>query len=337
MNKQTQTNWVDFKALKQKLAIADVLQRFGVELESTSGVQLYGRCPLPQHAGDRDNATAFSVNTEKHCWRCITHCGAGNALELYALFSGKNPKDKAEFREVALEVQEWINGDIVSNDPVVVKPIKVDIAVAPPTPNKVLNFVIPTKVDIPFLTDEKQFPVALLEEFGIGWASKGMFSGRIVVPIHNINSELVGYAGRGIKDTDIAKKGRWRFPSQFSKGMELFNWHRLDLELVKKKGIIIVEGFWSALRWHQAGCPVVALMGRELTETQRKLIAGHARCVWLMLDNDEAGKEAAVKIAHTLAHFVFVKIINYPSGDESDNRVQPEDFTPDKLLGLIRG
>ena len=149
-------------------------------------------------------------------------------------------------------------------------PIKVDITVTSPQPNRVLSFTIPTKKDIPFLTEEKKFPIALLEEFGIGWASKGMFSGRVVVPIHNIYGELVGYAGRGIKQADIVKTGRWRFPSQFSKGVELFNWHRLNLKLVEKKGLIIVEGFWSALRFHQAGCPVVALMGSELTETQRK-------------------------------------------------------------------
>ena len=111
MNKHTQTTWVDFKTIKQKLAIADVLKRFGVELSSTSGHQHYSRCPLPLHAGDRDNETAFSVNTEKNCWRCATHCGGGNALELYALLAGKNPKNKAELRERwPLEVQEWING-----------------------------------------------------------------------------------------------------------------------------------------------------------------------------------------------------------------------------------
>ena len=60
-----------------------------------------------------------------------------------------------------------------------------------------------------------------------------------------------------------------------------------------------------------------------------------------MLDNDEAGRKATVKIAHTLARSVFVKIISYPSVEddsgEPDNRVQPEDFTPDELLELIRG
>jgi len=168
---------------------------------------------------------------------------------------------------------------------------------------------------------------------GIGWASKGVFSGRVVVPIHNPDGVLVAFAARGIQPVDIKIKGRWRFPSRFQKH-DLWNWHRLDFAQVRKKGLVVVEGFWSALRWYQAGYPVVALMGKELTDRQLELILKHTKqvkCIWLHLDNNDAGKAATTKVTMTLVRSVFVRLINYP---ENDEREQPEDYTPEELAKM---
>ena len=40
------------------------------------------------------------------------------------------------------------------------------------------------------------------KEFGIGYASTGFFGGRITIPIHNHNSELVGWTGRATKSKE---------------------------------------------------------------------------------------------------------------------------------------
>lgn len=109
--KTTQSTWVDYKALKSQISIIQVLQAFGIELPSQNGVQFYSPCHLPGHTGDRDNKHAFSVNSEKNCWRCITHCGSGNVIDLYAHLSNRDPSDKTVFREVAVEMQErFLNG-----------------------------------------------------------------------------------------------------------------------------------------------------------------------------------------------------------------------------------
>ena len=67
------SKWVDYKALKTKVNVLDVLRHFGIELKTTNGSQHYGICPLPCHAGDRDNPNAFSLNSQKNAWRCLTH------------------------------------------------------------------------------------------------------------------------------------------------------------------------------------------------------------------------------------------------------------------------
>ena len=329
--KNTNTTWVDYKDLKSKVNVSDVLRHFGIELPRQTGDQLYGCCPLPNHAGDGDNPNAFAVNTAKNVWRCITHCGSGNVIDLYAHLSGRNPSNKAVFRECAVEMQEKFLGG--SEPPASIPSKKKSAKPIPLEPNQPL--IIPplkVKADIPYLLEKKGFPLEFLRELGIGFCSKGMFSGRVVVPIHNGKGELLAYAGRGLKKEDIRKRGRWLLPKNFHKSLELFNLHRTREHDLEANGLVIVEGFWSTLRWHQTGYPAVGLMGSELSDTQLDLIAQTASRVWLMLDNDEAGQKAQAKIVPRLAGKVAVRIIPYP---DDTPLTQPEDFTTEELVQLL--
>ena len=326
------SKWVDYKALKTKVNVLDVLRHFGIELKTTNGSQHYGICPLPCHAGDRDNPNAFSLNSQKNAWRCLTHCGSGNVIDLYARLLDQDPSDKTVFRECAVEMQERFLGGVEtlpSNRPARTKS---PVESKPLEPNNPLKFTLNVKADIPYLLEEKKFPADFLTELGIGWVSKGMFSGRVVVPIHNEKGELVAYAGRGLKEADIIKRGRWLLPKSFHKSMELFNQHRAMECDLESDGLVVVEGFWSTLRWHQAGYPAVGLMGCDLSDYQLDCIASMTSKVWLMLDNDEAGQKALEKVVLKLAGKVAVRIVNYP--DDSPH-TQPEDFTTDELIQLL--
>ena len=332
--KTTKSTWVDFKALKSQISIIQVLEAFGVEIPSQDKEQFYSACVLPEHSGDRDNRHAFSVNTKKGCWRCITgaSCGSGNVIDLYARLSSRDPSDKTVFREVAVEMQErFLNGTSVStpfptsvskretpkplseNEPLTIRPLQL-------------------KHDIPYLLEEKKLPLDLLKECEIGFCNKGLFSGRVVVRLDNNKGELIGYAGRGLKEADIAKRGRWMLPSGFSKSLQLFNQHRAAPRVSDWDCLVVVEGFWSCLRWHMTGLPVVALMGSELSDQQLQGIVEMTDRVWLMLDNDNAGRKASEKILPRLADRIHVRRVQYP--DDVDH-LQPEDFTPDELLELI--
>lgn len=336
--KQKTGPWVDYKQLKKQVSIVEVLRHFHVEIPSDRSGQIYMACPLPNHAGDGDNQHAFSVNTGKNCWRCLTHCGSGNVLELFALFSDLNPKNRVELREAAVKMQEvFLHGDTTMQKPSQKTERRKEQKDKPLEPNSPLTFTLQTKPDIPYLLEEKRIPLETLKEFSVGFCSKGMFSGRVTLPIHNRKGDPVAYAGRGLKEADIKKRGRWLFPTSFRKSLELFNQHRLDPHDVAERGLVVVEGFWSAIRWHMAGYPVVGLMGCALSDAQLEQIAYLTDRVWLMLDNDEAGSKARQKVLTKLATSVSVRLINYPEkeNDDDPDRHQPEDFTPDELYQLI--
>lgn len=327
--------WIDYKQLKRDISISDVLAFHNITLENNGGDQLHGSCPLPGHEGDRDNRQAFSVSKAKNCWRCFSSCGSGNVISLHAMLTGRNPEDSAAFRSAAVELHEWLENEIASVSEQVSRCMEdpaPNYASDSIKPNEPLSFALQVKGDVPFLLEEKQFPAEIIKEFGLGWCAKGMFSGRIVVPIHNANDELVAYAGRGLKDNDIRKRGRWLLPKNFRKSLELFNQHRAVEMNIAEHGLVVVEGFWSAIRWHQAGQPAVALMGAELSEAQCKRIAELTDRVWLMLDRDNGGQSSAPKIVNRLANHVFVRLVSYPDGDD---RRQPESFTPEGLAALI--
>ena len=83
--------------------------------------------------------------------------------------------------------------------------------------------------------------------------------------------------------------------------------------------VIVVEGFFDALKVYQAGHPaVVALMGSSFSQRQSELLLSHFASVTLMLDGDQPGRRAAEVMAKLLRPKVRVNKVELPS------RVQPD-------------
>jgi len=59
----------DLARLRRVTSLAAVLVHYGIDgALRTRGDELVGRCPLPGHAGDRDNREAFRANIPKGLW-----------------------------------------------------------------------------------------------------------------------------------------------------------------------------------------------------------------------------------------------------------------------------
>lgn len=134
------------------------------------------------------------------------------------------------------------------------------------TPNPPLRFRL-EKLDRshPYLTDRGISQETVID-FGLGYftGEKGLMVGRIVIPIHNVNGELIAYCGRwpGDPPKDTPK---YKLPAGFKKSLELFNVDRAVKEPTDNP-LVIVEGFFDAINLHQHGCrKVVALMGSTMS------------------------------------------------------------------------
>ena len=145
--------------------------------------------------------------------------------------------------------------------------------------------------------------------------------GRLVIPIHNGDGELVAYCGRSVDQA----QPRYRVPPAFAKSEILFNMHRAGSG--GDHSVVVVEGFFDCMKVHQAGFrSVVALMGSALYEPQRHALRARFRHVILLLDGDATGRKASAVIAQKLRPHCHVRVVLLPDG------VQPDQL-PTKDIG----
>jgi DNA primase len=197
-------------------------------------------------------------------------------------------------------------------------------------PNKPLGFALDLDPGHPYLV-ERGVPGLMIQPFGLGYCGKGIMAGRLCIPIHNANGELVAYAGRWVgAEADLpAGEEKYKLPKGFHKSLELFNLHRVKA----CRHVIVVEGYFGALRLHSLRKPAVALMGSSMSDAQVTLLQEHCpdlRHVTVMLDGDEAGRSAAESVAVKLARHWWTRIVNLPDGSQPDT---VELDALDQLLG----
>lgn len=314
------TTWVDFKQLKADLAIEQVVAHYGVRLRRVGATELRGRCPLPAHTSRRSR-DSFAVNLARNVWSCRSlscmqargHRLGGNILDFVALMEG------CSIRDAALRLQQWSGA-------------APERFVAPRVsrPDPVASDNPPLRFALQYIDATHSYLTSrgvtrdTIRTFGIGfYTGKGLLHGRIVIPIHNASGELVAYAGRAID----GREPKYRFPAGFRKSLVLFNLHRAIA--TKARTVIVVEGFFDAIAVHQAGYPVVALMGSTISRHQVGLLSDHFDRVVLMLDGDDAGQLGAAAIERTLAGRMPARMITLPGA------TQPDQLTPAQLRQVL--
>ena len=177
-----------------------------------------------------------------------------------------------------------------------------------------LNFTL-TGIDYshPYLADRGIANETAIE-FGVGFYSgPGLMHGRLVIPIHNADGQLIAYCGRSVDQT----QPRYRLPPAFTKSQILFNMHRASGGV--EKSVVVVEGFFDCMKVHQASVrSVVGLMGSVLHEPQRQALLERFRQVTLLMDGDPAGRKASAVIAQKLRPHCSVRVILLPDGVQPD-------------------
>lgn len=197
------------------------------------------------------------------------------------------------------------------------------VAVNPP-----LRFTLPLVATHPYL--EERVPPGLVLQFGLGVCdpgSRSMMAGRCCVPIHNPTGELIAYAGRYLGDDP--KEPKWLLPKHFEKRYVLFNAHRV----AGASAVVLVEGFFDAIRLHGLGVPALALMGTSVLPEQLDVLGAlGVRRVGLMFDGDAEGQAAVSNAVEALAGVTYVRRATLPA--DGDPAAAPERDLRDCLQTL---
>jgi DNA primase len=164
----------------------------------------------------------------------------------------------------------------------------------------------------PYLTS-RRVSRETIRTFGTGlYTGNGLLRGRIVIPIHNASGELIAYAGRAID----GQEPKHLFPVGFRKSLVLFNLHRVIA--TKPRTTVVVEGFFDTMLVHEAGYPVIGLMGSALSRHQVERLVSHFDHAVLMLDGDDAGRLGTAAIHAALTSRIAVTTISLDSGSQPD-------------------
>ena len=123
-----------------------------------------------------------------------------------------------------------------------------------------------------------------------------LFKNRIIFPITNFRSEVVGFGGRALEDYG-PKYLNSSESSIYKKNRTLYFLQNFLKDIKKNKFVIIVEGYFDVIAFNKLGYSNVASpSGTALTIQQLSQISKYTDEIYLCFDNDDAGIEATKRI-----------------------------------------
>lgn len=145
---------------------------------------------------------------------------------------------------------------------------------------------------------EKGYPDELLRQSGLFLTDEvhGMqdkFWNRVMFPIMDANSRVIGFGGRVMGD---GKPKYLNSPETkiFDKSRNLYGLNAARSS--RRRNLIICEGYMDVISMHQAGFTnAVASLGTALTSLQAGLMKRYTEEVLIIYDSDEAGVKAALR------------------------------------------
>lgn len=303
---------LDFRTIKERARFEVVIRRYKLG-EPPRRVHYFIQCPF-----HRETDPSCRIDSLRNRFRCFG-CGAkGSILDFIARLEGISIKRAAEL------VATWCGeGPANSQSPArpMVEPGKERTA------NEPLRLTLNLDPAHPYLAS-RGLSAATIARFGLGYCDRGLMLGRIAIPIHDHEAQLIAYAGRWAAEPVPHQRPRYLLPRGFQKQLVLFNLHRVK----DQRSIVLVESYWSVFRLDALGVPAVALMGRELSTAHIELFRltgiDHIR---LMLDGDAPGRDAASKMLPVLAQHLFVQDLRLPEQMKPHSAPEPILFP---LLGL---
>lgn len=175
---------------------------------------------------------------------------------------------------------------------------------------------------------DKGYSDELLHESGLFNVDEkhGMYDkfwNRVIFPIMDVNSKVIGFGGRVMGD---GKPKYLNSPETkiFDKSRNLYGLNQARIS--RKRNLIICEGYMDVISMHQAGFNnAVASLGTALTSLQASLLKRYTDEVLVIYDSDGAGVKAALRAIPMLKGVgLSTKVVNLRPYKDPDEFIQNE-------------
>ena len=307
-------------------SIVNILEYYGLKVNKN-------KCTCPFH---HDTHPSMMVNTNKGIAKCFACSSGGNAISFiqkYETEINHNPINTLQAMQKAIDIQH-LNIVIPENNsiPLTEEQKKqktlsnilkdaiticennlqtsnidsqrtIDYLKSRNLSQQIINnFHIGFNPSYDNITNEllKKYNMKDLIEVGItkdnGNDYIDIFSHRIMIPIFDQYGNPVGFGARVLDNNSKPKYINTIATSLFNKSKLLFNYHRAK-SYARDYEIIVVEGYMDVISANAMGFSnTVGIMGTALTKEQIELLKKLKCEITLSLDNDEAGRNAMLRI-----------------------------------------
>jgi len=145
-----------------------------------------------------------------------------------------------------------------------------------------------------FATEELE-AAGLLSSHEAG-RSYDRFRHRMMIPIRDARSRMVGFGARAVEKDAVPKYLNSPQTVLFDKGRILFGLDKARRSIRSENQAVIVEGYMDVIGVYQAGFTnLVSPMGTALSEHQLRLLKRYSRRMVLALDPDPAGNKGTLR------------------------------------------
>ena len=341
--------------IRSRNDIVDVISGY-VRLQK-KGSSYFGLCPF-----HNEKSPSFSVSRQKQMYYCFG-CGAGGnvytflmeyenfsfveavkyladraGIELPEVEYSKEAKEKADLRASILEVNKlaakYYYVQLKSERGKAAYTYLKDRKLSDETITAFgLGYSNKFSDDLYKYLRKKGYSEELIRQAGLintdekqGVYDK--FWNRVMFPIMDVNSRVIGFGGRVMGD---AKPKYLNSPETpvFDKSRNLYGLNRARTS--RKPYFLLCEGYMDVIALHQAGFTnAVASLGTALTPGHASLIRRYVREVYLTYDSDDAGTRAALRAVPILRDAgISAKVIRmdpYKDPDEFIKNLGAEEY-----------
>lgn len=161
---------------------------------------------------------------------------------------------------------------------------------------------------------------------------RNRFRGRLMVPIRDRQGQVIAFTARQLEitpESDPAHDAKYiNSPGTplFQKSFLVFNLERAREAVRETDCLVLVEGQLDAIRcWHEGIRHTIAPQGTSITLEQMRLLKPYAPNLTVVLDGDQAGQKAAVRMLPlALEAGLEVRFALLPEGDDPDSFLRRE-------------
>lgn len=317
----------EISKIRENANIVDIIESYGIKLEKKGKDNYLCLCPFHD-----DHNPNMIVSEKKQIYKCFGGCGAGgnvfkfvedyenvSFIESVKIVAQKSHQDfnfqiKNKYNDSEKYTKEYeimdlslkfFQNNIASNDGKkakeylekrkinenIINNFKIGLSFSQ---NSLKKFLESKNIDL-----ELAYNIGLVNKNGIEYFD--VFNDRIMIPIFNQNGKLCGYTGRCYLKDEENKYVNSKETVIYKKSEILFNYYNAKNEINKLRELVIVEGNMDAIMLCTYGIKnVCALMGVNLSSYQIDFIKKQRLKVILMLDSDNAGSSATLKVGDAL-------------------------------------